>query len=457
MIKIFNRYLPLRLFIFMGLDALCLVVVTAVCLLIATDWGTTRSSHGLLLIVCTGALCLMALYFFDLYDLDLTRHSSDVIIGTMRAVGVGALFLAPISLLFLHAGLKARYLETGLVVALMMVCSYRIAYDFLASRVARGERVLLIGQGRVIDLLARRVREQSCLPLQLVAIMSSSKAVDVFGGPADRNAELDNLIASFRPERIAIDRSLESDVVSAAHLIQLRQRGIRVEDAAALYEAMTARVPVEMLQAPNFAFGPAFCFTPWKAAIHRAIDYLAAGFLLLLTWPLFVLVALWVKLDSKGPSFYKQERVGLNNKVFEVIKFRSMRTDAETASGPVWAQQGDRRITRCGNILRTLRLDELPQIWNVFQGDMSLVGPRPERPHFVDMLRVEIPFYDLRHSVRPGITGWAQVSAPYGASVEESLAKVEYDLFYLKNKSVAFDLFILFRTAKVCLLGRGSR
>jgi len=134
-----------------------------------------------------------------------------------------------------------------------------------------------------------------------------------------------------------------------------------------------------------------------------------------------------------------------------------MRTDAESSSGPVWAQQKDGRVTRCGRILRTLRLDELPQIWNVFRGDMSLVGPRPERAHFVDMLRVEIPFYDLRHSVRPGITGWAQVCAPYGASVEESLAKVEYDLFYLKNKSIAFDAFILCRTAKVCLLGRGAR
>ncbi len=457
MVRIFNRYLPLRLFIFVGLDALCLLAVTTMCLLVATDLRTARSGLGLLLILSTGMLFLIALYFFDLYDLDQTRHSHDIISSTMRSVGVGALVLAPISLLFGHVGLKAQYLEAGLAFALLSVCSYRILYSFVAARIPRGQRILLIGEGRVINSLALRIREQSCLPLQLVAVMSSAKATTTTGQPSDRNAELDNLIASFRPERIAIDRSLEGDVVSPAHLIQLRQRGIRIEDAASLYEAMTARVPVEMLQEPNLAFGPGFCFTPMRATVHRLIDCLAAGVLLLFTWPLLLLVAVWVKLDSRGPAFYKQERVGLHNKLFHVIKFRSMRTDAETASGPVWAQQKDSRITRCGRILRTLRLDELPQIWNVFRGDMSLVGPRPERDHFVEILRAEIPFYDLRHSVRPGITGWAQVCAPYGASIEESLAKVEYDLFYLKNKSVFFDAFILFRTAKVCLLGRGSR
>ncbi|MEO6803935.1 MAG: sugar transferase [Granulicella sp.] len=457
MVRLFNRYLPLRVFIFVGIDALSLMAITTLCLLAATNWVTARSIQGVLLILSTGGLCVTALYFFDLYDLDLTRYSRDIISGTMRAVGAGALFLAPLSLLFGHMGLKARYLEAGLVIALLVVCSYRIGYDFVASHIPNGERILLIGEGRVINSLARKVREQSCLPLHLVAVMSSAKASDAFGCTTDRNAELDNLIASFRPARIAIDRSLESDVISPAHLIQLRQRGIRIEDAAALYEAMTARVPVEMLQAPNFAFGPGFCFAPWRAAVHRAIDCMAAILLLLLTWPLFLLITLWVKLDSKGPAFYKQERVGLHNKLFYVIKFRSMRTDAETASGPVWAQQKDSRITRCGRILRTLRLDELPQFWNVLRGDMSLVGPRPERDHFVNMLRVEIPFYDLRHSVRPGITGWAQVCAPYGASIEESLAKVEYDLFYLKNKSIFFDAFILVRTAKVCLLGKGSR
>jgi exopolysaccharide biosynthesis polyprenyl glycosylphosphotransferase len=457
MVKVFNRYLPLRLFIFLAIDFACLLLISAFCIVASASWGTSHASYGLLPAFCTGVLCVAGLYFFDLYDLEVTRHSNDVFIAAMRAVGVGALLLVPASIVFRHIGLHLRYIETGLVIGLIFVSSYRIVYDHVASHVLRGERILLIGQGRVIESLAQRVRDQSYLPLQLVAIMSSSKSVDLAGQPTDRNAELASLVASFSPGRIAIDRSLQGDVISAAHLIQLRQRGIRIEDAATLYESMTARVPVEMLQAPNFAFGPGFGFTPWGAAIHRFIDYLAAAAILLLIWPLLLFLAVWVRLDSKGPSFYRQERVGLNNKTFEVIKFRSMRIDAESTSGPVWAQQKDRRVTRCGRILRTLRLDELPQIWNVLRGDMSLVGPRPERQHFVDMLRTEIPFYDLRHSVRPGITGWAQVCAPYGASIEESLAKVEYDLFYLKNKSVAFDLFILCRTAKVCLLGRGAR
>jgi lipopolysaccharide/colanic/teichoic acid biosynthesis glycosyltransferase len=169
------------------------------------------------------------------------------------------------------------------------------------------------------------------------------------------------------------------------------------------------------------------------------------------------LIALVIKLDSKGPALYRQTRVGKDGTTFECLKFRSMRTDAESATGPVWAGENDPRITRVGRILRTLRLDELPQLINVLKGEMSLVGPRPERPHFVDKLKQQIPFYDLRHSIRPGITGWAQVSCHYGATIEESREKLEYDLFYIKNNSFSFDMLIMFWTVKIMLFGRGAR
>lgn len=164
-----------------------------------------------------------------------------------------------------------------------------------------------------------------------------------------------------------------------------------------------------------------------------------------------------IKLDSRGPVIYKQERVGLNGKVFFVFKFRSMRQDAEAGSGPVWAATSDSRVTRVGRVLRTLRLDELPQLFNILQGDMNLVGPRPERPHFVSQLKQDVPFYDLRHSIRPGITGWAQVSAGYGATIEESQEKLEYDLFYILNRSLVFDALIVIKTFKIMLCGKGAR
>jgi exopolysaccharide biosynthesis polyprenyl glycosylphosphotransferase len=187
------------------------------------------------------------------------------------------------------------------------------------------------------------------------------------------------------------------------------------------------------------------------------VSFAAALVLLVVLIPFGLLVAIAIRLDSKGPVFYMQERVGYRGRVFRVMKFRSMRPDAESGSGPVWATDRDPRVTRVGAILRKLRIDELPQLFNILRGEMCLVGPRPERPHFVDLLERRIPYYDLRHCIRPGITGWAQVCATYGSNVDESRIKLEYDLFYVKNASLLFDLTILFKTVKVALCGRGAR
>jgi exopolysaccharide biosynthesis polyprenyl glycosylphosphotransferase len=189
----------------------------------------------------------------------------------------------------------------------------------------------------------------------------------------------------------------------------------------------------------------------------RVTGLIAATVVTILAGPFMLLLALLIKLDSKGPALYKQTRVGKNGQPFEIMKFRSMRVDAEAISGPMWAAEQDPRITRMGRILRKLRLDELPQLINVFRGEMSFVGPRPERPHFVEQLGKQIPFYDLRHAVRPGITGWAQVSLKYSATVEDSQEKLEYDLFYIKNFSLPFDFLILFQTIKIVMFGRGAR
>jgi exopolysaccharide biosynthesis polyprenyl glycosylphosphotransferase len=176
-----------------------------------------------------------------------------------------------------------------------------------------------------------------------------------------------------------------------------------------------------------------------------------------MTAPVILITAIAIKLDSRGPALFKQERIGENGRIFKVYKFRSMRTDAELNSGPVWAQEDDPRITRVGRIIRNLRIDEIPQMWNVLKGDMSFVGPRPERPHFVNELRKSVPYYDQRHTVKPGITGWAQVLYPYGASENDALQKLKYDLYYVKHMSVVMDLLIVVKTIKIVLFGRGSR
>jgi exopolysaccharide biosynthesis polyprenyl glycosylphosphotransferase len=191
----------------------------------------------------------------------------------------------------------------------------------------------------------------------------------------------------------------------------------------------------------------------FREAVHRALALVG----LILSFPIAVVTALLIKLDSKGPIFYKQERLGKNGRTFEVIKFRSMRTDAEENGKPVWASADDSRATRIGRIIRVIRVDEIPQFWNIIKGEMSFVGPRPERPHFVSQLADEVPFYEHRHLVAPGLTGWAQIKYPYGASIDDARQKLQFDLYYIKNQSLALDLVIVFETVKTVLFGRGGR
>jgi exopolysaccharide biosynthesis polyprenyl glycosylphosphotransferase len=233
--------------------------------------------------------------------------------------------------------------------------------------------------------------------------------------------------------------------------------GVNFDHLASVYEEYTGKIAVENLRPSWLVFSPGFRKTHSLTAAKRALDILVAGLALVVTLPLLLLLFVLVKLTSAGPALYHQRRVGLHGRIFTVHKFRSMRQDAEAATGPVWAAKaGDPRVKPIGGLLRRLRFDELPQLWNILAGDMSVVGPRPERPEFVSELTREIPFYGQRHIVRPGLTGWAQVRYTYGASTEDALQKLQHDLFYIKNLSIALDLFIMLSTIKTVVLRRGA-
>jgi exopolysaccharide biosynthesis polyprenyl glycosylphosphotransferase len=240
--------------------------------------------------------------------------------------------------------------------------------------------------------------------------------------------------------------------------LEARLGGLEIIELPTLYERFTGRVPVELVEDQWLLSADGFhlLFREYMQRVKRILDFSVSGVLLLFCAPLMALTALAIALESPGRVFYSQDRVGLGGKVFRVYKFRSMRFDAE-AGGVQWAQKHDARITRVGRWIRVFRIDELPQLWNIFKGDMSVVGPRPERPEFVHELETAIPYYSARHTVRPGLTGWAQVNFPYGASVEDSLRKLEYDLYYVKNMSIFLDFQILLKTVGVVLLGEGAR
>ena len=234
-------------------------------------------------------------------------------------------------------------------------------------------------------------------------------------------------------------------------------RGLTILEGESFYEKLTGRILAENINPSWFIFSEGFRKSKFRKFTKRVTGLLLSSLGLLLTLPLTVIIAIAIKLDSKGPVVYKQKRYGAHGLIFELCKFRSMIDNAEEACGPVWAQDNDCRITRVGKILRKFRLDEIPQMWNVLKGDMSFVGPRPERPEFVKELEQIVPYYSERHTVKPGITGWAQVSYGYGASVEDALEKLKYDLFYIKNMSLLMDFTIILRTIKIVFLGNGAR
>lgn len=268
-------------------------------------------------------------------------------------------------------------------------------------------------------------------------------------------AKLNELIDKVKPDRVVLALEDRRQYLPIDTLLECRLRGLVVEEASALYQKLTGRIPIESIRPSELIFSEGFHSSYWLRWCKRSVEWMASVAGLVVLGPFILLIALAIKLDSRGPVLCRQVRVGKRGKPFELIKFRSMRVDAEQIAGPQWACEDDSRITRVGRFLRKLHLDESPQFINILRGDMSFVGPRPERPHFVEQLKQQIPYYNLRHSVRSGLTGWAQVSYPYGASVEDAKRKLEYDLFYIKNMSIFLDLLIMFHTVKEVLFGRG--
>ncbi len=263
-------------------------------------------------------------------------------------------------------------------------------------------------------------------------------------------------VGRIKPHKIIVSLAERRGVLPVREILRCKLSGVEVVDAMCFYEQLTGKLLIENINPSWFIFSEGFRVTGFIRFYKRVLDILFSFIGLVLAAPIIPLVALAVKFDSPGPVFFRQVRVGEGERPFTLVKFRTMCNDAEK-NGAVWAQKDDPRVTRIGNFLRKSRLDEIPQLFNVLKGDMSFVGPRPERPEFIEKLEEKIPYYSKRHFVKPGVTGWAQVKYPYGASEEDAVEKLRYDLYYIKNLSILFDLLIICETVKVVLFGRGAR
>jgi sugar transferase (PEP-CTERM system associated) len=270
------------------------------------------------------------------------------------------------------------------------------------------------------------------------------------------HSQILSICRSANVDRIIVAMDEQRGRLPVHQLLNCRVKGIPVEEANSFMEDLLGRLSVESLRPSSLIFAKGFRRSAVSKKLKRWLDVVCSAFGLVLSFPICVAVALAIKLDSHGPMFYTQERVGQDDRVFRLVKFRSMRNDAEE-NGPKWAGTNDDRVTRVGRFIRKCRLDEIPQMFNVLKGEMSFIGPRPERPFFVETLSREIPYYSQRHAVKPGISGWAQIRYPYGASQEDAREKLKYDLYYIKHLSLLFDISIIFETAKVVLLGKGAR
>ncbi len=339
---------------------------------------------------------------------------------------------------------------------------WRAIFHWTFQRWLWGERVLVLGCGpRALSLL-EDVRAHPGSGVEIVGFVrppqdESAKELGPDAPPVhDHDEGIDLVAEELNAELVVIAPENRRGNLPLEGLLNCRMAGLAIEELLSVSERVTGRIPVDLLPSSFPVFETGFRLSPTHQLFKRALDITLGLVGLLLALPLIVLVALLIALDSPGPVFYRQERVGQRGQPFSLTKFRSMSIDAEKETGPVWAQRDDPRITKIGGFIRRTRLDEIPQLFDVLAGTMSMVGPRPERPHFVRDLAQQIPFYSQRHMVKPGVTGWAQVSAPYGASVEDAKRKLEYDLYYVKHLSVAFDLAILFQTVRVVLLRKGA-
>jgi sugar transferase (PEP-CTERM system associated) len=351
---------------------------------------------------------------------------------------------------------------------------FAIAYLVIGLLIVRGlllsawrgalvqQRVLIIGTGNeahavATDLKSRRLRSHAVVgfyPAGESVLPAEDKRFNIF----TREASIEDIVNKHDINQIIVAvKEQRGGNVPMDQLLTARIQGIPVMDLASFYEQTTGEVPVDSLKSSFLVYGRGFAQDRARIIVKRLFDIATSSFLLLIASPVMLLTMLAIKLESQGPVIYRQERVGLGGKGFMCLKFRSMRTDAEKDGVAVWATKNDSRVTRVGALIRKTRIDELPQLFSVLKGEMSMVGPRPERPSFVSQLKETIPFYDVRHSVKPGVTGWAQVRYAYGASVEDALHKHQYDLYYVKNNSLFLDLLILFETVSVVLFREGAQ
>ena len=464
MTRLLRTRLGGRLIALISLETLLILgaIALAARLRLGADWWLVLAIEGGVgKAFYVAFVCQLCLYYADLYNTRIMTDRRELFVRVIQALGATSFLLAASYYWFPALIIGRGVFFFAVFFVIVVVIGWRVVFDWVSSRVGPSERLLLVGTSPGAVDLARELYDMRLqLGVEIVGFVDPDAARVgslVFNpGVIGTIDAIPEIVRDRHVDRVVVSLSDARGKLPMDRLLEMKLEGVTFDHLASVYEEYTGKIAVENLRPSWLIFSSGFKKSAWLASAKRALDVVAASAGLVICAPLMLLVGLAIKLASPGPALYHQERVGRSGRTFTVHKFRSMRPDAELATGAVWASADDPRITPLGRVLRRTRLDELPQLWNVLKGDMSFVGPRPERPEFVRQLTESIPFYGQRHVVRPGLTGWAQVRYTYGASVEDALMKLQYDLYYIKNLSLALDLYIIFSTIKTVVLRRGA-
>ncbi|MGA3068964.1 MAG: TIGR03013 family XrtA/PEP-CTERM system glycosyltransferase [Terracidiphilus sp.] len=457
MIRLLNVYYPTRTLLLL----LCEALLVSGSFLLATAYLLGPDAYialvyenGMLKIAGVTVVTLLLSHYFDLYEPQRISGRWEIYFRLLLLLSVLSFILAGLVYFFPDLDIGRNVLVLGVSILVAALVIWRWLYEWIIGLSVFRERVYVLGGGNRAHTVAETLRARRDAGMEVVGGNSEGAS----GGEFERFAAD---LRAFSKPKPAIDRVIVAmedrrRSMPVRELLDLRLRGVVIEDASAVMERLLGKLPLDGLNPSSLIFTHGFNVKASQQIFRRLVSITASFILLAICLPFIPFIVLAVRLSSPGPIFFRQTRVGLRGRPFSVIKFRTMRQDAESR-GAVWATKNDPRVTPLGRFMRRTRLDEIPQLWNVLRGEMGFVGPRPERPEFVQWLSGEIPFYELRHLIRPGITGWAQVRYHYGASLEETKQKLEYDLYYVKHLSLGLDLLIMFETVKTILLGRGAQ